>query len=217
MQTMTRWLNLSETRFCCARLRQSRLSRAHFYARSRDAFRRTPDPRFLSCMLSNGGQSADASETSRSAVPDWCRFGAARSCFHSQHPAHPRRMLMNQSSPKWQHFCESAARASLMPSGGNGPVDLVLLASAVNTALETCPDHPKHVDVGVSPAPGGPPAAFELRAFFTDHQGNVREDPSTAVSMPRRRNGCCPRAARRPLHCCAGNSVGPRAYSHSSG
>jgi predicted PhzF superfamily epimerase YddE/YHI9 len=31
----------------------------------------------------------------------------------------------------------------------------------------------------VGPHPAGNPVAFELRAFFTDHQGGVREDPVT--------------------------------------
>jgi PhzF family phenazine biosynthesis protein len=64
----------------------------------------------------------------------------------------------------------------------NGPGWIVvLLASADEVlALEPARDHPGHIDVGVvGPHAAGSSSAFELRAFFTDHQGGVREDPVT--------------------------------------
>src|SRR5260370_2217024 len=45
---------------------------------------------------------------------------------------------------------------------------------------EPARDPPRRLYVGVvGRHGGGKPAAFELRAFFTDHQGSVREDPVT--------------------------------------
>jgi PhzF family phenazine biosynthesis protein len=64
----------------------------------------------------------------------------------------------------------------------NGPGwVVVLLASADQVlALEPVRDYPGRIDVGVvAPYPAGNPIAFELRAFFTDHHGGVREDPVT--------------------------------------
>jgi predicted PhzF superfamily epimerase YddE/YHI9 len=64
----------------------------------------------------------------------------------------------------------------------NGPGwVVVLLASAEQVlALEPVRVYPRRIDVGVvGPHPTGSPIAFELRAFFTDHQGGVREDPVT--------------------------------------
>ena len=47
-------------------------------------------------------------------------------------------------------------------------------------ALAPAAAHPTHIDLGVvGPYPDGSPVAFELRAFFTDHQGSIREDPVT--------------------------------------
>jgi predicted PhzF superfamily epimerase YddE/YHI9 len=56
-----------------------------------------------------------------------------------------------------------------------------MLASAdAVLAVEPVRDYPVRMDVGVvGPYPTGSSVAFELRAFFTDHQGGVREDPVT--------------------------------------
>lgn len=64
----------------------------------------------------------------------------------------------------------------------NGPgwVAVLLGSAAAVLALEPLRDYPRHIDLGVvAPYAPGAPAAFELRAFFTDHRGDVREDPVT--------------------------------------
>ena len=64
----------------------------------------------------------------------------------------------------------------------NGPGWVVVLldSAAAVLALEPLRDYPTRIDLGVvAPYATGAPVAFELRAFFTDHQGDVREDPVT--------------------------------------
>jgi predicted PhzF superfamily epimerase YddE/YHI9 len=64
----------------------------------------------------------------------------------------------------------------------NGPGwVVVLLASADEVlALEPLRAYSRHIDVGVvGPHPAAASVAFELRAFFSDNHGGVREDPVT--------------------------------------
>lgn len=65
----------------------------------------------------------------------------------------------------------------------NGPGWVVVLFDAADTVLALRPDlggRPGRWDIGVvGPAPGGDEAALELRAFFTDGNGPLREDPVT--------------------------------------
>ncbi len=64
----------------------------------------------------------------------------------------------------------------------NGPGWIAVLLASAEAVLKVIPAarRPSRIDVGlVAPhAPDGP-ADFELRAFFTDQAGNVREDPVT--------------------------------------
>jgi PhzF family phenazine biosynthesis protein len=64
----------------------------------------------------------------------------------------------------------------------NGPGWIAILLPSADDVLALNPalDEPRRVDIGVvGPYSAGGPAAFELRAFFTDHNGNLREDPVT--------------------------------------
>jgi predicted PhzF superfamily epimerase YddE/YHI9 len=64
----------------------------------------------------------------------------------------------------------------------NGPGwAAVLLASAEDVlALEPARSHPTRLEIGVvGPCPSGSGEAFEIRAFFSDQHGVLREDPVT--------------------------------------
>jgi PhzF family phenazine biosynthesis protein len=64
----------------------------------------------------------------------------------------------------------------------NGPGWVAVLLESADAVLALEPErwHTSRVDIGVvGPYPTGRPAAFELRAFFSDHLGTVREDPVT--------------------------------------
>lgn len=65
----------------------------------------------------------------------------------------------------------------------NGPGWVGVLLGDSDRLLGLRPDaaeHPGHWDIGViAPAPASAPHAFELRAFFIDREGMLREDPVT--------------------------------------
>lgn len=64
----------------------------------------------------------------------------------------------------------------------NGPGWIGVLLASADEVLRLNPalDQPRRVDIGVvGPYPAPNPIAFELRAFFTDHNGSLREDPVT--------------------------------------
>jgi PhzF family phenazine biosynthesis protein len=64
----------------------------------------------------------------------------------------------------------------------NGPGWVGVLLNSAEDVLQLNPalDQPRRVDIGVvGPYPAGGAAVFELRAFFTDHNGSLREDPVT--------------------------------------
>ena len=64
----------------------------------------------------------------------------------------------------------------------NGPGWIGLLLDSAEAVLDLEPErsHPSRVDVGVvGPYGQGSETAFELRVFFSDHHGNLVEDPVT--------------------------------------
>ena len=99
----------------------------------------------------------------------------------------------------------------------NGPgwVVVMLETAGAVLALEPARDHSGRLDLGVvGPYPAGGSIAFELRAFFTDHQGTIREDPVTgslnaSVAQWLLDSG----RARCSVHRVAGNACGPQ-WSH---
>ena len=185
MQTMTRWLNLSETAFL---LRPS-TPKADYRVRIFTPERELPfagHPTLGSChaWLSEGGQSQGASE-----IVQECGAGLVvirRTAELLSFAAPP---LIRGGSVEESKLNEIAtflriSRSHIVDAqwADNGPGWIVvLLASADEVlALEPARDHPGHIDVGVvGPHAAGSPSAFELRAFFTDQHGGVREDPVT--------------------------------------
>ena len=185
MQTMTRWLNLSETAFL---LRPSS-PKADYRVRIFTLDREMPfagHPTLGSChaWLSNGGQPANASE-----IVQECGAGLVairRSAKLLSFAAPP---LIRGGAVDESRLVEIAAflridRSRIVDAqwADNGPGWIVVLFASADEvmALEPAHDHPTRLDVGVvGPHPAGSSVSFELRAFFTDHQGAVREDPVT--------------------------------------
>src|SRR6202035_5015865 len=184
MQTMTRWLNLSETAFL---LRPSS-PKADYRVRIFTPDREMPfagHPTLGSChaWLSNGGRSAEAE------IVQECGAGLVAIRRTAELLSFAAPPLIRGGSVDESTLVEIAAFLRISRShivdaqwADNGPGWIVvLLASADEVlALEPVRDHPGRIDVGVVGAhPAGKPEAFALRAFFTDHQGGLREDPVT--------------------------------------
>jgi PhzF family phenazine biosynthesis protein len=64
----------------------------------------------------------------------------------------------------------------------NGPGWIAVMLDSAEAVLSAEPlrNFPRRIDVGlVGPHPQGHESAFELRALFSDHNGNIVEDPAT--------------------------------------
>jgi len=63
---------------------------------------------------------------------------------------------------------------------GPGWIGVLLTSAEAVLALQPARDHPRRLDIGVvGPHAAGAGPAFELRAFFSDQHGALREDPVT--------------------------------------
>ena len=185
MQTVTRWLNLSETAF----LLRPTSPKADYRVRIFTLERELPfagHPTLGSChaWLSNGGKSADAGEIVQECgaglVP--LRRAADRLSFSA--PPIIRGGAVDESMLAKIAAFLRINRSQIVDAqwADNGPGWVVVMLASADAvlAMEPVRDHPGRMDVGVvGPHPTGSAVAFELRAFFTDHQGAVREDPVT--------------------------------------
>jgi PhzF family phenazine biosynthesis protein len=185
MQTMTRWLNLSETAFLLRPSSPNADYRVRIFSLDRELpFAGHPTLGSCHAWLSNGGRPADASD-----IFQECAAGLIPIRRTAEMLSFAAPPLIRGGSVDESTLTEIAAFLRISCThivdaqwADNGPGwVVVLLASADEVlALEPVRHYPRHVDVGVvGPHPAGSPIAFELRAFFTDHQGGVREDPVT--------------------------------------
>ncbi len=185
MQTMTRWLNLSETAF----LLRPNSPKADYRVRIFTLERELPfagHPTLGSChaWLWSGATPADESliiqECGAGLVP--IRRSAGLLAFAA--PPLIREGAVEESKvaelAEFLRIDRSLIIDAQWADNGPGWV-VVLLASADQVlALEPVRDYPRRIEIGVvAPYPAGNPIAFELRAFFTDQHGAVREDPVT--------------------------------------
>jgi len=185
MQTMTRWLNLSETAFLLRPLSP----KADYGVRIFTLERELPfagHPTLGSChaWLSSGAIPADDSliiqECGAGLVP--IRRGAGLLAFAA--PPIVRGGSVDESRLAELADFLRIDRSLIVDAqwADNGPGWIVVLLASVDQvlALEPVRDYSRRIDVGVvAPYPAGNPIAFELRAFFTDHRGGVIEDPVT--------------------------------------
>jgi PhzF family phenazine biosynthesis protein len=185
MQTVTRWLNLSETAFLLRPTSAKPDYRVRIFTLERELpFAGHPTLGSCHAWLSNGGQSADPGE-----VMQECEAGLVsirRAVDRLSFAAPP---IIHGGPVDETTVAKIAAflrinRSQILDAqwvdNGPGWVVVMLASAEAVLAVEPVRDYAARMDVGVvGPHPTGNPIAFELRAFFTDHQGVVREDPVT--------------------------------------
>ncbi len=185
MQTITRWLNLSETAFLLRPISPKADYRVRIFTVDREMpFAGHPTLGTCHAWLSNGGRPANTSE-----IVQECGIGLVAIQRTAELLSFAAPPLIRSGSVDESTLAEIAAFLRISRShivdaqwADNGPGWIVvLLASADEVlALEPARDYSKRIDIGVvGPHPAGHLAAFELRSFFTDHLGSVREDPVT--------------------------------------
>jgi PhzF family phenazine biosynthesis protein len=185
MQQIAWWLNLSETAF----LLPARDPGADYRVRIFTLEREIPFAGHASlgtchAWLSAGGQPRHASEVIHECAAGLVRIRRSDAILAFRAPPMIRGGTVHES--KIQEVAEflRIERSQIVDAqwADNGPGWMVVLLDTATAVLDLDPprDHSKRLDLGVvGPYPQGSPFAFEQRAFFSDHQGGVREDPVT--------------------------------------
>ena len=185
MQTMARWLNLSETAFLSRPSSPGADYRVRIFTLDREMpFAGHPTLGSCHAWLATGAIPTDAA-----LIVQECGAGLVPIRRRAGQLAFAAPPLLRGGPVDDSKIAEVAEflgidRARIVDAqwADNGPGwVVVLLASADEVlSLEPARHHPRRIEVGVvGPYPTGNPIAFEVRAFFTDHQGGVREDPVT--------------------------------------
>ncbi len=184
MQSITRWVNLSETAFL---LRPS--SSADYRVRIFTLERELPfagHPTLGSChaWLSLGGIPANDTQ-----IVQECGAGLVRIRRSDEWLSFAAPPLIRSGAVDEETISELAdflqierreIRSAQWADNGPGWVAVLLDSADAVLALEPRRSFSRRIDVGiVGPHRGDQPTAFEIRAFFTDHHGAVREDPVT--------------------------------------
>lgn len=185
MQQITRWMNLSETAFLLPPTTDDADYRVRIFTLDRELpFAGHPTLGSCHAWLAAGGRPRD----DRTIVQE-CGAGLVRIRREDGLLAFAAPPLV-RSGPVDASQADTIADALRLPRSAivemawadNGPGWIVVLLETAQAVLDIEPVRawPTPLDVGVvGPYPAGSPAAFELRAFFTDHHGTVQEDPVT--------------------------------------
>ncbi len=184
MQQITRWLNLSETAFLLPPTTEHADYRVRIFTLEREMpFAGHPTLGSCHAWLALGGKPHSDIE-----IIQECGAGLV--------PIRRTEMLafaappLIRSGPVIESTIQTIAeflridRSKIIDSqwADNGPGWIVVLLESAEEVLALNPpkDYPTRIDIGVvGPYPSGSPVVFELRAFFSDHNGGVVEDPVT--------------------------------------
>ncbi len=185
MQRITRWMNLSETTFLLPPTTPDADYRVRIFTLEREMpFAGHPTLGSCQAWLSAGGLPARAGK-----IVQECGAGLIPIRSDGEHLAFAAPPLIRDGALANEKKDEIARALRIDPDRfvdaawiDNGPGWAgVLLASAESVlALEPISSHPTRLEIGVvGPYPAGSEMAFELRAFFSDQHGTLREDPVT--------------------------------------
>ena len=185
MLRITRWLNLSETTFLVPPTTSEADYRVRIFTLEREMpFAGHPTLGTCRAWLHAGGRPRDAG-----VVVQECGAGLVRVRVTGDTLAFAAPPLV-RSGPVDEERLTLLAAALRIPRSAivdaawadNGPGWIVLLLGSAQAVLDLEPvrDHSMRLEVGVvGPYPAGSEAAYEVRAFFSDHHGALREDPVT--------------------------------------
>lgn len=185
MMRITQWMNLSETTF----LLPSTQPDADYRVRIFDLSRELPfagHPTLGSChaWLQSGGTPKDpqqiVQECDAGLIP--IRRTHSRVAFAAPSLRRSGPVDATMLGPLVEALRISSDDIVEAVWADNGPGWIAVLLPSAQAVLDLKPvaAHPTRLDVGVvGPYPPGSEVAFEVRAFFSDHQHMLREDPVT--------------------------------------
>lgn len=185
MRRITRWLNLSETTFLLPPTTDEADYRVRIFTLEREMpFAGHPTLGSCHAWLRAGGRPHD-----ESVVVQECGAGLIRIRRSDGTSAFAAPPLTRSGAVDERALAEIIAvlhidRKRIVDASwaDNGPGWIAILLDSAQAVLEieAAKSHPQRFDVGVVGAHAeGAASDFELRAFFTDHHGTIREDPVT--------------------------------------
>ncbi|TVR92265.1 MAG: PhzF family phenazine biosynthesis protein [Trueperaceae bacterium] len=186
MQRITRWLNLSETTFLLPPTAPEADYRVRIFTLEREMpFAGHPTLGTCRAWLHAGG----TPKRDDGVVVQECGAGLVRLRVAGDTLAFAAPALLRGGPVEEARLDELAAvlripRSAIVDAAwaDNGPGWIAVLLETAQAVLDIEParHHPTRVEVGVvGPYPGGGDAALEVRALFSDHHGNLIEDPVT--------------------------------------
>lgn len=185
MLQVTRWLNLSETTFLFPTTKPDADYHVRIFTPDRElSFAGHPTLGTCHAWLAAGGKPRGAGEIVQECGAGLVRLRRVEGKLAFEAPS------LIRSGPVEESKLAEIARVLRIPRSeildaawaDNGPGWIAVMLASADAVLKLNPalDEPRRVDIGVVGAyPAGGAASFELRAFFTDHNGNLREDPVT--------------------------------------
>lgn len=185
MQEITRWLNLSETAFLLAPTTEAADYRVRIFTLAREMpFAGHPILGTCHAWLRAGGRARHADRIIQECLiglvevrreEDWLSF-AAPSLLRSGRPS-------DDEIDEVAHILRIGREAitdATWADNGPGWIAIMLASAEAVLAVDPIGRHDRRVDIGiVGPQGPGAETAFEVRAIFSDAQGNLREDPVT--------------------------------------
>jgi PhzF family phenazine biosynthesis protein len=185
MQRLARWLNLSETTFLLPPTRPDADYRVRIFTLDRELpFAGHPTLGSCHAWLAAGGTPRNKTQ-----IVQECGAGLVTIARDDQRLSFAAPPLIRSGPPSEEELADALRLLGIDASEvvdaawvDNGPGWLgIRLASAQSVlALNPARSWPHRIDVGVvGPHAAGGDAAFEVRAFFSDHLGAVVEDPVT--------------------------------------
>jgi PhzF family phenazine biosynthesis protein len=185
MQALTRWFNLSETTFVLPPESEGADYRVRIFTPHRELpFAGHPTLGTCHAFLEGGGRPRDPAR-----IMQECGVGlvAVRNDGGALSFAAPpliRSGAVDEATLGEVLEVLRLARDDVVEArwidNGPGWIGLLLHSAEAVLALEPARASDRRIDAGVvGPHEPGAPAAFEVRAFFSDHLGALREDPVT--------------------------------------
>jgi len=185
MQQTARWINLSETTFLCPPTRNGADYRVRIFTPARELpFAGHPTLGTCHAWLSAGGRAQGSNEVIQECGAGLIRIRRTEAALAFAAPPLIRSGPVDESIldeiVRFLRIERSQVVEANWADNGPGWIGILLASAQAVLNIEPAREYSTRLDVGVvGPYPAGGAAAFEVRAFFTDHQGAVREDPVT--------------------------------------
>jgi PhzF family phenazine biosynthesis protein len=185
MQQIARWINLSETTFLCSPSDRNADYRVRIFTPARELpFAGHPTLGTCHAWLTAQANFPGASDITQECGAGLIRIRRTDSRLAFAAPPLIRSGPVDEAKLEEITRILGIQRAQIVDAqwADNGPGWIAVLLASAEAVLNVEPvrHHPAQFDLGlVGQYASGSPEAFEIRAFFTDHQGIVREDPVT--------------------------------------